>query len=307
MADWPVHGSIPWDDELKAYIDDADGANSAAINAVEGDVATLQGDVLDKADTDSPVFTGNPTAPTPSPGDDDTSIATTAFVTAAISAAAGVGVIVKQTIFTSDTTYSKAADVSAGYKYAIIEAVGGGGAGGGCASGGQASMGAGGGSGGYSRATVALSALATDETVDIGAGGTGVSNGTGGSGAQTSFGTIVIAKGGGGGAAASNSSSVALGPTGASGGSTSGAAGDVTVGGESGGNGIRLSGTISGSGKGGSSRIGPGGSPLSSTQDAAGESAQANTGAGGSGANTTNTNRAGGNGGSGVVIMTLFG
>lgn len=35
----------------------------------------------------SPVFTGNPTAPTPSPGDNDTSIATTAFVTAAITAA----------------------------------------------------------------------------------------------------------------------------------------------------------------------------------------------------------------------------
>lgn len=31
----------------------------------------------------SPVFTGNPTAPTPAPGDNDTSIATTAFVTAA--------------------------------------------------------------------------------------------------------------------------------------------------------------------------------------------------------------------------------
>ena len=33
----------------------------------------------------SPVFTGNPTAPTPSPGDNDTSIATTAFVTNALS------------------------------------------------------------------------------------------------------------------------------------------------------------------------------------------------------------------------------
>src|SRR3954468_6424347 len=30
----------------------------------------------------SPAFTGNPTAPTPAPGDNDTSIATTAFVTA---------------------------------------------------------------------------------------------------------------------------------------------------------------------------------------------------------------------------------
>jgi len=34
----------------------------------------------------SPVFTGNPRAPTPSPGDNDTSIATTAFVAAAITA-----------------------------------------------------------------------------------------------------------------------------------------------------------------------------------------------------------------------------
>lgn len=33
-----------------------------------------------KADLASPAFTGNPTAPTPSPGDNDTSIATTAFV-----------------------------------------------------------------------------------------------------------------------------------------------------------------------------------------------------------------------------------
>lgn len=37
----------------------------------------------------SPVFTGNPTAPTPAPGDNDTSIATTAFVTAAITAGVG--------------------------------------------------------------------------------------------------------------------------------------------------------------------------------------------------------------------------
>ncbi len=35
-----------------------------------------------KADLASPVFTGNPTAPTPSTGDNDTSIATTAFVKA---------------------------------------------------------------------------------------------------------------------------------------------------------------------------------------------------------------------------------
>jgi hypothetical protein len=42
---------------------------------------------LTVASLDSPVFTGDPTAPTPSPGDNDTSIATTAFVSSAVTAA----------------------------------------------------------------------------------------------------------------------------------------------------------------------------------------------------------------------------
>jgi hypothetical protein len=42
-----------------------------------------------KAPLLSPVFTGNPTAPTPTAGDNDTSIATTAFVAAALTAALG--------------------------------------------------------------------------------------------------------------------------------------------------------------------------------------------------------------------------
>jgi Chaperone of endosialidase/Collagen triple helix repeat (20 copies) len=46
----------------------------------------------------SPVFTGNPTAPTPSPGDNDTSLATTAFVQATISAYAPLA----SPIFTGD-------------------------------------------------------------------------------------------------------------------------------------------------------------------------------------------------------------
>lgn len=40
------------------------------------------------ATVDSPIFTGNPTAPTPAAGDNDTSLATTAFVKAAIDATA---------------------------------------------------------------------------------------------------------------------------------------------------------------------------------------------------------------------------
>jgi alpha-tubulin suppressor-like RCC1 family protein len=51
---------------------------------------SLTAGLAPKAPLASPVFTGNPQAPTPTAGDNDTSLATTAFVTAAI-AAAGVG------------------------------------------------------------------------------------------------------------------------------------------------------------------------------------------------------------------------
>lgn len=47
--------------------------------------------VAGSAPIDSPAFTGNPTAPTPAAGDNDTSIATTAFVKTALSAAVSGG------------------------------------------------------------------------------------------------------------------------------------------------------------------------------------------------------------------------
>lgn len=46
--------------------------------------AFVQGEISAKAPLASPTFTGNPAAPTPSAGDNDTSIATTAFVTNAV-------------------------------------------------------------------------------------------------------------------------------------------------------------------------------------------------------------------------------
>ncbi|MEJ6008675.1 phage tail protein [Novosphingobium aquae] len=49
------------------------------------DAATARNN-LGAAPIDSPAFTGNPIAPTPAPGDNDTSIATTAFVAAALAA-----------------------------------------------------------------------------------------------------------------------------------------------------------------------------------------------------------------------------
>jgi len=55
-------------------------------------VTNLVSDLALKAPLASPVFTGNPTAPTPTAGDNDTSIATTAFVTAALAAGASISV-----------------------------------------------------------------------------------------------------------------------------------------------------------------------------------------------------------------------
>jgi hypothetical protein len=54
----------------------------AAVTYVDAQVAL-------KANIASPTFTGDPKAPTPAPGDNDTSVATTAFVTAAIAAGGG--------------------------------------------------------------------------------------------------------------------------------------------------------------------------------------------------------------------------
>jgi hypothetical protein len=52
----------------------------------ESDVTNLVSDLAAKAPLASPVFTGNPVAPTPAVGDNDTSVATTAFVRSAIAA-----------------------------------------------------------------------------------------------------------------------------------------------------------------------------------------------------------------------------
>jgi hypothetical protein len=57
----------------KEYVDSADAALQAS----------LQANIDTKAPLASPAFTGNPTAPTPTAGNNDTSIATTAFVTTA--------------------------------------------------------------------------------------------------------------------------------------------------------------------------------------------------------------------------------
>jgi len=77
---------------LTSHINNASGAHAASAisNVAAGGIsatnvqAALNELDSEKANLASPAFTGNPTAPTPSLGDNDTSIATTAFVNAEI-------------------------------------------------------------------------------------------------------------------------------------------------------------------------------------------------------------------------------
>jgi hypothetical protein len=65
--------------------------------------AFVQGEIAGKAPLASPLFTGDPRAPTPATADSDTSIATTAFVKAAIAAAGTGGATVSGTAPASPT------------------------------------------------------------------------------------------------------------------------------------------------------------------------------------------------------------
>lgn len=61
--------------------------NISTIAATTANQVVIKSQLDLKADNDSPTFTGDPKAPTPTAGDNDTSIATTAFVTGAIATA----------------------------------------------------------------------------------------------------------------------------------------------------------------------------------------------------------------------------
>lgn len=73
------------------------GANQASdVASLQSQVTTLNGQMSavqtalpGKANLASPTFTGDPKAPTPTAGDNDTSVATTAFVTGAVNTLSG--------------------------------------------------------------------------------------------------------------------------------------------------------------------------------------------------------------------------
>jgi hypothetical protein len=201
---------------------------------------------------------------------------------------------------TGVSTYTTPANITA----ILVECVGGGGGGGGAA-GAAASAGAAGSGGSGSYARKFISSPAASYSVSVGTGGNGGSTGNnaGVAGNSTTFGsTIITCNGGSAGAgsgAAAATGSITLG--GAGGAVSTG--GDINIGGQGGGNGTRLSGTISASSPGGASHLGGG---AAGVLNAAGVAAT-NYGAGGSGASTQGaTNRAGGNGSQGVIVVWEF-
>lgn len=81
-------------EELDSEIGGVVTASNVTVTPAGGISSTNVQDALEELDTEkaplaSPTFTGDPKAPTPAPGDNDTSIATTAFVQNAISGISG--------------------------------------------------------------------------------------------------------------------------------------------------------------------------------------------------------------------------
>jgi len=301
-----------------AFVAGAVPAASSATPLMDGTAAAgsstswSRGDHVHPIDTSraplaSPVFTGDPQAPTAAPGDNDTSIATTAFVHAAV--AAGVSStgspILNVQIFASSGTYTP----TAGCAGAILECVGGGGGGASIVGGTGTIYGcAGGGSGGYSRKVVTAATIGASQAVTIGAGGNGGSGNTAGTGGgATSVGSLCVANGGlrgGLGTTANMSFYTSAG----AGGSTTGAVGDVTIAGNPGGMGdySQAASTIT-AGVGGASYFGGGGVPGNQAAGATNVAGGAGSvGGGGAGAliNATSGTAAGGAGGSGFVVIT---
>jgi len=206
--------------------------------------------------------------------------------------------------FTASGTYTP----TAGMRTCIVECVGGGAGGVGAYNAATTSNtgGGGGGSGAYSKRLLTAQQVGASQTVTIGAGGaggvgtSGVST-PGAPGGATSFGTLVVANGG----QASGS-----GLAGGTGGSTTGAVGDVTLVGNPGGPGMYgavSSSVYANSGFGGNSMLGAGAQGLAGGATSQGGAA---TGPGGGGSGSVLFNVAtfntGGNGAAGICIITEY-
>lgn len=212
-------------------------------------------------------------------------------------------------VYTSSGTFAKAS--YAGLKAVRIQVVGGGGGGGGAnaALANNHSCGGGGGGGGYAESFVLAAALATSETLSVGAGGSAGNNGNGGTGGTSSFGTHAVAAGGAGGEIVTNTALYLSAPGGAGG---DGTAGTLRISGGPGENGSGYA-TIGLGGNGGPSQMGPGGLGQYNAASApiAGLAGGVYGGGGsGSSANQNSVNGGsslpGGAGGKGIILVEVY-
>jgi hypothetical protein len=183
-----------------------------------------------------------------------------------------------------------------GLKYIIVEVVGGGGGGGGCYNYG----GGAGAAGGYAKKIISAQTLSATEVVTVGAGGTGgPPQSPGGTGGTTSFGLHCSATGGEGGKAQTTTVNTTDGSVGGI-----GINGDINIDGSGSGGAVTSGQTLY---TGASSHFGGGARTTRSEVSSNGFNSQ-NYGSGGSGGNgnTANggPNKSGGNGSSGILIIT---
>ncbi len=202
-------------------------------------------------------------------------------------------------VLTSGTSFVPTSGTRALY----VECIGGGGQGGGAAtSSSTASLGTGGNGGGYSAKWLTGAQVKNPTTYAIGAGGSsGGAGAAGQAGGDTTWDTnVIVAKGGPGGLVlAAGSTNVAILPAAVAVAGT----GDLTLVGESGGFGYRISGTVLGwSGAGAPGALGgAGGAAVITTTTNGGAAPAGAYGAGGGGAATLSTAATGGVGLAGVI------
>jgi hypothetical protein len=212
-----------------------------------------------------------------------------------------LGFVITTQFFAATGTYTPPSGLVA----AIVEVVGGGGSGGPVVGAASRYGGAGGGgSGGYSRSILTAAQIGASQPALVGAGGVATTT-AGQNGTVSQLGPLVIALGGSSGYSFDGSANLGARGLGAGIGT-----GTVALPGSAGQSGFAGSGNTYIYGGSGGAIMGGGvsGPPLSVSNNWTGTSALPNTGAGGVGAATNNfaANAAGGNGGSGWILVTEF-